>query len=218
MKKTLVISVALTALALSACGESEKQAPGQSKENVTPSIEGKPAEKVELPKVDVTKIKKPALNNDLFVQAKKDLLSDLSGTQDKAKKSLLSAKEKGLTFLEKSKEDFAGLKGMMKDEYEIKLKDYKLALSAVEIFLSDKYDGTNKQSFYFSEVATNSSIGFFEAQFDDMTKEMKFVVKEDKKWTVYETKAEAEKRMKELKAFIAKKKAEYDKEQLKTNK
>jgi hypothetical protein len=208
MKKIIVLSVALSALTLTACGESEKKVDDSPKQELVSKSDTKIQKKVELPKVIPLELKKPNLNNGLFVKAKKDLMSGVKGTQAKAKKSILEAKEKGLTFTVKTKEEVLALKGLMKDEYAIQLKDNESAIKAVEMFLSDKYDGQKKQSFYFSEIATTSSIGFIEAQFDDLSKEMKFVVRDGAKWTVFETKAEADKRIKKMKDYLAKKKLE----------
>ena len=208
MKKIIVLSVALSALALTACGESENKVGTEPKKEVVSKVDHTKQEKVELPKVIPLELKKPSFDNTLFVKAKKELMSGVKGTQEKAKATLLAAKEKGLTFTVKTKEEVSALKGLMKDEYAIQLKDNKSATMAVEMFLSDKYDGQKKQSFYFSEIATSASIGFFEAQFDDLSKEMKFVVKDGAKWTVFETKGESVKRIKKMKDYLAKKQLE----------
>lgn len=213
MKKTLLATLVLSSLALTACGESEKSEVSVAKdsakqETVETSETAKSEDKVELPMVK-TELKKPG--NDKSILLKSELLSGAEGSKDKVKTAMLKFKEDGLSFNLLMKDEVDALKGIAKDDYEIKLKDFKAKISVLEAFLSDKHEGTKKQSFYFSNTSVGSEVGFFEVQYDDMSKEDMFIYKSEGKWVVFETKAEKEAREKKLKAFLKAKQAELKK-------
>jgi hypothetical protein len=219
MKKSLLATVIMGTLALTACGESEKSDDAVFKKEVKKEVvKPEDSEKalvadsekgnVKLPMVK-TELKK--LGTDKSFLLKKDLLTQSSTSKEKVKKEMLEFKESGLSFTPLMKDEFDALKGIEKEGYELKLKNYRSTLSVLEIYLSDKYEGTKKQSFYFSESSLASEVGYFEVQFDDMSKEDMFIIKSEDKWVVFETKVEKEAREKKLKAFLESSKAKIKK-------
>ena len=217
MKKSLLATVIAGTFVLTACGSEEpkkvetpvtKNAVKETKSDKSVVLETKsdksvaPAKKdVELPKVEMPLKKAPMASKEIEL-IKKDVLSEKKGSQDKLAEILLSEKEKGLAFSKKSKEEVDALEGLKKKEYEMQLKELEEAFSKVEVYVSDKYIDTKKQSFYISEFVVAPGVAFGEVQFDDQSKEKYFVFKSDDKWSIYETKADKEAREKKLKAYL----------------
>lgn len=218
MKKTLLSALIVSSLSLVGCGSGEsekaplnpaKEVKQEAKKEVKEDAkkDAKKDAKSEAKKVELPKVKtqaKPLVARKEVKLAVDNLLAEKAGAEDKLVALIKAEKEKGSAFVKQSKEEVEALKGMAKEEYEMQLEEYQKAFSALEVFVSDKYVDTKKQSFYFSDFVTLSTVAFAEVQFDDESKEVYFVLNEGGKWSPYETKKEKAEREKKLKDLLAK--------------
>ena len=221
-KKALVISVLSSTLLLSACGQDEALVdPVKTPETIEKEVdkkatEGKPS--VDPALVDPNKepkkeslvkdnLKEAEKNSKEISLAKKAFAKGTDAGRKEAQELLFKAQDKGHLFKEIFFDEIEKLSDKEKAQYEKQKDSLKPAISAAEIFLSDKYEGSEKQSFYFSKKAVAEDIAVFETEFDNKEKEIKFLTKNEKgDWVVFETKKEKLEREKSQKARLAAKK------------